>query len=211
MLTQAFWTSLRILAFRAGPEDFPYDTGKRLSTACIAFGVVVNAVLAAVAGQMGVLMKMLTAPPPVWGDIVLGVATVAAMGFFTRVALRARQFESRFQQTFNALLGTSSITTLLMVLPLRQLLPFLPVAQELSKKLALNPDLMNDPVAMSALPGWTILLSLLLPALLLWQFAVTAFVYRRAANTRMGGGIFIALLCALSVLCFKDIFSLLLN
>jgi len=27
----------------------------------------------------------------------------------------------------------------------------------------------------------------------------------------MGGGIFIALLCALSVLCFKDIFSLLLN
>jgi len=210
MLPQAFWTSLRILLFRAGPEDFPYDASKRLSVACIAFGVLVNAALAVVAAEMGVLVKALTETPPFWADLVLGAVSVAAMGLFTRVALRARQLESRFQQTFNALLVTSSTLGLLMVLPIRQLLPFLPVAQELSKKLTANPDLVNNPSVMSALPGWTLLFSLMIPALLGWQFAVSAFIYRRAANTKAGGGIFIALLCVLTVLSFKDIFSLLL-
>jgi hypothetical protein len=211
MLPHAFWISLRLLAFRAGPEDFPYDASNRVSLACIAFAVLVNAALTAVAGEMGVLMKALTETPPLWADIVLGAVSVAAMGLFTRLALRARQLESRFQQTYNALLATSSMLSLLMVLPIRQLLPFLPVAQELSKKVTANPDLVNDPTVMSALPGWTLLFSLMIPALLAWQFAVTAFIYRRAANTRAGGGVFIALLCVLTVMSLKDIFTLLLQ
>lgn len=211
MLPQAFWTTLRILIFRAGPEDMPYDTGNRLGAPFIAFAVLVNAALAAVAGEMAVLMKAMDAPPPLWADIVLGAVSVAAMGLFTRVALRARQLESRFQQTYNALLGTSSILALAMVLPVRQLLPFLPIAQDLSRKIGANPDLVNDPNVMSALPGWTMLFSLMIPVLLGWQFAVTAFIYRRAANTKAAGGIFIALLCLLTVMSFKDIFTLLLR
>jgi hypothetical protein len=211
MLPQAFWTSFRILIFRAGPEDFPYDGSNRISAACIAFAVLVNAALAAVAGQVGVLMKAMDAPPPLWADVLLGGVSVGAMGLFTRFALRTRQLENRFQQTFNALLATSSLLSLLMVLPIRELLPFLPVAQALSDKLAANPDLVNDPNAMAVLPDWTKLLSLLVPVLLAWQFAVTAFIYRRAANTRMGGGVLIALLCALTVMSCKDIFELLLH
>lgn len=211
MLPQAFWTTLRILIFRAGPEDMPYDTGNRLGAPFIAFAVLVNAALAAVAGEMAVLMKAMDTPPALWADIMLGAVSVAAMGLFTRVALRARQLESRFQQTYNALLGTSSILGLAMVLPIRQLLPFLPIAQDLSKKISANPDLVNDPNVMSALPGWTMLFSLMIPVLLGWQFAVTAFIYRHAANTKAAGGIFIALLCLLTVMSFKDIFTLLLR
>jgi len=210
MLPQAFWTSLRILVFRSGPEDFPYETGKRLSAACIAFGVLANAALAAVMGQMAVSLKVLSQAPPLWADVVLGVVSVGAMGLFTRVVLRARQLESRFQQTFNALLATSSILSLLLVFPILQLLPFLPVVQELRKKMLANPDLINDPAATSGVPAWTLLFWLMTLALPIWQFAVTAFVYRRAANTRTGGGIFIALLCLLVVMSFKDIFSVLL-
>ena len=210
MLPQAFWTSLRILLFRAGPEDFPYDSGKQLSLACAAFGVLVNTALAALMGQVAVVMKALTATPPLWADIMLGVVSVAAMGLFTRVALRARQLESRFQQTFNALLVTSSILGLLLAFPILQLLPFLPVAQDLRSKLLANPDLVNDPAAMSAVTGWTMLFWLMMLVLPVWQFAVTSFIYRRAANTRTSGGIFIALLCLLTVMSFKDIFSLLL-
>ena len=210
MLPQAFWTSLRILLFRAGPEDFPYDNGKQLSLACAAFGVLVNTALAALMGQVAVVMKALTATPPLWADIMLGVISVAAMGLFTRVALRARQLESRFQQTFNALLVTSSILGLLLTFPILQLLPFLPVAQDLRSKLLANPDLVNDPAAMSAVTGWTMLFWLMMLVLPVWQFAVTSFIYRRAANTRTSGGIFIALLCLLTVMSFKDIFSLLL-
>lgn len=210
MLPQAFWTSLRILVFRSGPEDFPYDVRNRLGIACIAFGILANAALAAMMGQVAVLTKTVTVTPPLWADIVFGLVSVGAMGLFTRVALRARQLDSRFQQTFNALLATSSVLALLMILPIRQLLPFMPVAQELSRKLATNPELANDPAAMSVFPGWAVLFSLMMPALLAWQFAVTAFIYRRAANTKAAGGIFIALLCVLTVLSFRDIFSILL-
>ena len=206
MLSQAFWTSFRILAFRAGPEDFPFDPGKSLGAACIAFSVLVNAALASAAGQVAVLTKVLTTTPPLWADGVLGAVSVAAMGLCTRVVLRARQLDNRFQQTFNALLATSSILGLLMVFPIMQLLPFLPVAQ----KLMAQPDPVSDPAAMAAIPAWTLLFSLMMVVLPVWQFAVTAFIYRRAANTRAGGGIFIALLCLLTVMSCKDVFSALL-
>lgn len=210
MLPQAFWTSFRILAFRAGPEDFPFDPGRRLSLACIAFGVLVNAALASVAGQVAVLTKVLIMTPPLWSDVVLGVVSVAAMGLCTRVVLRARQLDNRFQQTFNALLATSSVLGLLMVYPIMQLLPFLPVAQDLRARLLAHPELVDDPAAMTAVPGWTLLFSLMMVVLPIWQFAVSAFIYRRAANTRASGGIFIALLCLLTVMSAKDIFSALL-
>ena len=48
MLPQAFWISLRVLFFRAGPEDLPYDNGRVLSFACIAFGILANCAVAMV-------------------------------------------------------------------------------------------------------------------------------------------------------------------
>ena len=53
------------------------------------------------------------------------------------------------------------------------------------------------------------LVTLLLPSLLIWQFAVTSFIYRRAASVQTGGAIFIAVLCLLSIASFKALFSLL--
>ncbi len=211
MLTQALWTSLRILVFRAGPEDFPYDPSRRLNVGCAALGVLVNAALAAVMGQAAVAMKLLPQQPSPLADLLLGAMTVLAMGLFTQVALRVRQLENRFQQTFNALLCTSSVLALLMVLPILQLLPILPLAQELSTRLATDPNLANDPSMVSALPGGTPLYCLMIAVLLVWQFAVTAQVYQRAANTRAAGGILIAMLCVLAVISFKDLISLLLQ
>jgi len=192
MLPQAFWTSLRILVFRAGPEDLPYDASHRLTMLCVAFAVLVNSALAAL-------------ELPLLPALLLGGVAVAAMGFFTRVALRARQFDNRFQQTFNALLVTSSLLSLAVLLPLRQLTPAM---EDLAKKLQANPDLLNDPANVPLLPGGPVMLAMLL---LIWQFAVTAFIYRRAVNTRTAGGIFIALLCVLTIMSFKVMFSALLG
>ena len=192
MLPQAFWTSLRILVFRAGPEDLPYDASHRLTALCIGFAVLANSAVAAL-------------ELPLLPAFLLGGVAVAALGFFTRVALRARQLDNRFQQTFNALLVTSSLLGLALLLPLRQLLPLI---QEMAKKLQTNPELLNDPANVPLLPGGPVLLAMLL---LVWQFAVTAFIYRRAANTKVAGGILIALLCVLTIMSFKLMFGALLG
>jgi hypothetical protein len=207
MLPQAFWISLRILFFRSGPEDFPYDNGRVLSTACIAFGVLVNAAVAVVSAQAALEMHALSAMPSMLFMLAVGTAAVLAMGLFTRLALQTRQLDNRFQQTFNALLVTSSILSLVMVPPIRVLIPLLGVAEVLRSKLEEHPELANDPATLAALPPWSLLVTLLLPWLLVWQFAVTAFIYRRAANVRTGGGILIALLCLLSVASFKALFA----
>ena len=204
MLTQAFWTSLRIIAFRAGPEDLPYDPGRTLTGACIAFGLLAHAVL----GSMLLSMAQTTIKAPLLAAALLSVATVLALGVFTRFMLRTRQLDNRFQQTFNALLLTSSVLALALALPLHLLAPLLPAVESYFEKVQQHPDLANDPSAVPNLPGWAGLLSLLLPMIFIWQFAVTAYIYRRAANTRTAGGIFIAVLCLLAVTSFKTLFSI---
>ncbi len=205
MLPQAFWISLRVLFFRAGPEDLPYDSGRVLSFACIVFGVLANSAVAMISAQGALQTHTLTAMPPAAFMVVVGVAAVLAMGLFTRLALQARQLENRFQQTFNTLLLTSSVLSLVMVPPMRLMIPLLSLFQ----KLEAHPELANDPATIAALPPWSLLLSLLLLGLLVWQFAVTAYIYRRAANVKVGGGILIALLCVFSIASFKSLFSLL--
>jgi hypothetical protein len=201
MLTLAFRTCLRILIFRAGPEDFPYDTGHRLSFACIVLAVLANTLLTAV------LAATLPTPPGALAEAAIGIVTVAAMGVFTRVALRARQLDNRFQQTFNALLATSSILTLAMVLPMQAVLPYLVAAQAFMEKLNANPDLARDPSAAPAFPGALLVVMMLM----VWQFVVTSHIYRHAANTRTGGGILIALLCLLAIASFKSIVTALIG
>lgn len=211
MLPHAFWISLRVLFFRSGPEDLPYDPGRLLTTACIVFGVLVNAAVAMVSAQAAVQMHVTPAMPSLLFMLAVGAAAVLAMGLFTRLALQARQLENRFQQTFNTLLLTSSVLSLVMVPPIRLLIPLLSVAEQLRDKLAAHPELANDPATMAALPPWALLVTLALPWLLIWQFAVTTFIYRRAANVRTGGGVLIALLCLLSIASFKALFATLFN
>ncbi|HWY26254.1 MAG TPA: hypothetical protein VNX47_15120 [Nevskia sp.] len=205
MLPQAFWISLRVLFFRSGPEDLPYDNGRVLSFACIAFGILANSAVAMVSAQGALETHTLKAMPPFAYILVVGVAAVLAMGLFTRIALQARQLNNRFQQTFNALLMTSSILSLVMVPLMQLIIPLLP----LFEKLQAHPELANDPAIVAAVPASSLLLTFPLFCLLIWQFAVTAFIYRRAANVRTGGGILIALLCVFSIASFKSLFSLL--
>jgi hypothetical protein len=180
-----------------------------LSAVSIAFGVLANSVVAMVSVQAAVQTHALKATPPGAYMVVVGVAAVLAMGLFTRLTLQARQLENRFQQTFNTLLLTSSVLSLVMVPPIRVIVPLLGVLQELSEKLKAHPELAHDPATMAVLPSWSLLVSLLTIWLLVWQFAVTAFIYRRAANVQIGGGILIAVLCVLSIASFKSLFSLL--
>jgi hypothetical protein len=207
MLPQAFWTSLRILCFRSGPEDFPYDPGHRLSAASIALGLLANSALFLEMSEVAVQTYGLPRMPTMALVIAVGVASVLGMGLFTRLTLQVRQLENRYQQTFNALLVTSSVLSLAMVPLVHVLAPLLAVAQELNEKLAEHPELARDPATLAALPPWSPLLMLFALSLVAWQFAVTAFIYRRAANVQTGGGLLIALLCLLSIASFKALFS----
>ncbi|MBV8063252.1 MAG: hypothetical protein JOY51_06625 [Nevskia sp.] len=207
MLPQAFWISLRILFFRSGPEDLPYDQGRVLSIACIAFGVLVNAALATISAQAAVETHLLSAAASPIQVLAVGAVAVLAMGLFTRLALQARRLDNRFQQTFNALLLTSSLISLLMVFPSQQSLPHLLEMNEYLAQLSEHPEQLADPAHAPLLSPAATFWSLLLSGLLVWQFAVTIFIYRRAANVRTGGGILIALLCLLSIASFKALFA----
>jgi hypothetical protein len=175
MLTQVARATLRILLFRAGPQDFPFDPG--LSRVLVPLAVLVNFLLASV-----------TLPPLL--AVVAAVVTVYALSFSTRTMLRLRQVENRYDQTFHALLATSSVMSALVILPTAKLKPqILQIAQ--------HPELVNNPETMLP-PG--LALSLLL--LLAWNFVVTASIYRQAAGFRMPLAVLVALLISISLQVF---------
>ena len=141
MLTQVARATLRILLFRAGPQDFPFDPG--LTRVLVPLAILVNFLLASI-----------TLPPVL--AIVAAIVTVFALSFSTRTMLRLRQVENRYDQTFHALLATSSVISALVILPTAKLKPqILQIAQ--------NPELVNNPETMLP-PG--LVLSLLLELLL---------------------------------------------
>lgn len=172
MLTQVARATLRILLFRAGPQDFPFDPG--LTRVLVPLAILVNFLLASI-----------TLPPVL--AIVAAIVTVFALSFSTRTMLRLRQVENRYDQTFHALLATSSVISALVILPTAKLKPqILQIAQ--------NPELVNNPETMLP-PG--LALSLLL--LLTWSFVVTASIYRQAAGFRMPIAVLAALLISISL------------
>ncbi len=178
MLTQVARATLRILLFRAGPQDFPFDPG--LSRVLVPVAVLVNFLLASI-----------TLPPAL--AVVAAVVTVFALSFSTRTMLRLRQVENRYDQTFHALLATSSVISALVILPTAKLKPqILQIAQ--------NPELVNNPETMLP-PG--LALSLLL--LLTWSFMVTASIYRQAAGFRMPLAVLVALLISISLQVFVSL------
>ena len=174
MLNQAATVTLRILLFRAGPEDFPH-----------APQLAVWLPAAATAAYVALFLVVL--PPGI--SVLLSVLSVGALALVTHSLLNARHLASRFQQTYHALLATGIVLTLASIPPMAVLAPGL-------QQIAANPELLKQPDAVQVSP----LASLLLNALNLWNLAVYAHIFRRAADTRMFIGVLIALFVVFSVL-----------
>lgn len=176
MLASLFSATLRILFFRAGPQDFPYDPR-------------MTAPLAVAAGLANGLMFMQVLP--IGAALMMAIAMVGGMALGTRAILRARQLDARFHQTFAALLATNAALTFLLVPFFSQIAPML-------RELASHPEILEHPEGVKLPSG----VAFIMNALNLWSFAVTASIFRHAANVSMALGLLIALLIAVGLLFF---------
>lgn len=174
MLNQAAVVALRILLFRAGPQDFPHAPQLVLPLPA----------LAAVA-YFAVFALLL----PAGVSLVIALASVGALALVTHSLLSARGKVARFQQTFHALLATGILLTLASVPAMNALAPAL-------KQIAADPELLKQPGAVQT-PA---VASLVLNALNIWNLAVYAHIFRHATETRIWTGLLIALFVAFSVL-----------
>ncbi|PTU30720.1 hypothetical protein [Stenotrophobium rhamnosiphilum] len=170
MFNEVLTPTLRILFFRAGPQDFPYAIGIR--PALLLLAATANAL---VFGQV----------LPLSMAIGIAVAMIGGMALVVRWTLRLRNLTARFQQTFDSLLATTLLLTLATVIPFSQIAPQL---LELTK----NPEAMKNAEAIK-LPTLPVLLMNLLN---FWNFAVTAHIFRHAANVPMWVGFVIGFVAA---------------
>ncbi|MFA5939087.1 MAG: hypothetical protein WC809_07000 [Sinimarinibacterium sp.] len=176
MFAQAFAVTLRILGFRAGPQDFPFDPRLTWPLA-----------LLAVAANFLIFVQVL----PGASSAAMACAMVGGTALVTHSVLRTRGLLSRFNQTLNALLATAALLTLLLVPLFAQIAPAL-------KEIAAQPELLENPEALKLPQGVVFLMNLLN----FWNFAVTAHILRHAANVQLWIGIVIALIIAFVVLFF---------
>jgi hypothetical protein len=170
MFSQALTATLRMLFFRAGPQDFPFAAA--LTPALLALATAANTLL---------FLQVLPA------SMALGIALamVSAMALVTRTILRLRSVASRFQQTFNSLLATTAVLTLALLPPFTQVAPQL-------LELAKHPELLSNPDAVK-LPAVPVFVMNLLN---FWNFGVTAYIFRHAANVNLWTGLLIAFIAA---------------
>lgn len=174
MLATLLTATLRILLFRGGPQDFPYDpklTAPLAVAAALANGLMFVQVL------------------PLGAAVVMAIAMVGGLALATRGVLRARQLEARFHQTFAALLATNAALTFLLVPFFVQIAPTL-------RELASNPELLEHPEQVKLPQG----VAFIMNALNIWSFAVTASIFRHAANVSMALGLLISLAVAVALL-----------
>ncbi len=178
MLASAAAATLKILFFRAGPEDFPFEDGsRRLTLACLGFAVLANT-------------ATLSFMVPPLAALAASLVNTGMLALFTRLSLGLRKLDNRFQQTLNALLASSGALTLLM-------LPFFaqvaPVWMELGELLRKNPALANHPEQWPAMPKLAVNV---LAMLGMWQLVVICRIFLRAA----GVGVMLALVGMLMLL-----------
>jgi hypothetical protein len=170
MFNETLSAAVRILFFRAGPQDFPYASGIR--PVLLLLGAVSNAIMFA---------QVL--PPAMAGGIA--VAMIAGMALVVRWTLRLRNLGNRFQQTFDALLATNILLTLALLPPFAHIAPQL---MDLTK----HPEMLQNPDAVK-LPALPVLL---MNVINFWNFAVTAHIFRHAANVNLWVGFVIAFVAA---------------
>lgn len=174
MPVAALVTTLRILIFRRGPEDLPY------APQAVRF-------LLPTASLVTWLLFSLVLPP--LPAALMAVANVLGTVLAAELILRYRNFRNRVIQTLTALLSTGIVFNILLLWPASVLAPHL---IELAKK----PDLLKTNYA-ARLPQGAVFS---VDGLNLWAFAVTAFIYRRAAGVRVLGSIGLALLASAVIL-----------
>lgn len=168
MLQQAAVVALRIALFRAGPQDMPYAPTLTRATVPIAM-------------VAAFLQYRLTLPTA--AAVAHGVAWVGALALFTHVVLQSRGLVNRYRQTLDSLLLIDAAMTLLMLPALAALAPMV-------ERLAANPDAARD-AALPALPALGVLV------VSLWNFLVSAHVYRHALDARPAVGALVALLATI--------------
>ena len=174
-------TTLNLLLFRAGPEDFPY--APQLTRVLLPLAALINYAL------------LVQALPPLLA-MAMALAVVIATGLATRTLLRIRGMEARFIQTYHSLLAVNCVLTLALWLPFSEIAPQL---QELSK----NPEAM-EAGADFKIAGWA---ALMMNLLNIWNFVVNAHIFRRSANFGFGVGVLVAMLVSLAVLAFVLFFA----
>lgn len=168
MLTELARTTLKILQFRAGPQDFPFSLQATRTVVMVAVAV-------------SFFQYRLTLPPA--AALVHALVSLAVMAALTWQLLSWRQLGSRAQQTINSLFATGSALTVL-------LLPLLSAIAPQIIKMAENPDT----AATNPLPALPMLGVL---ALSLWSLSVSANIYRHALNVPLIMGLVASLFTAL--------------
>ena len=172
MLNAIAAVTLRILTFRAGPQDFPH------------LPQLVAPLPAVAASAYFMFWSILLAP----GEAALiSLAGVGALALVTHSLLSARGLVNRFQQTYHALLAATSVLALLLVPPALALAPAM-------REILANPDLLKQPDAVQMSP----VASMAVNAIELWAFAVYTHVFRQAMETWLVVGALIALFVVFS-------------
>ena len=174
--------TFELALLRAGPQDFPFMPNRHAL-----FGVV---------GGTPVFMVYSLALSPV---IALSMALGTVLGIFlaTRLILRWRKLDGRFAQTAHGLMCTNALLTVLMILPFSQIAPLL-------SELAANPE---APVP-TDIPGLPVMI---MNVLNIWNFLITANVYRHATDRGFAMGLLYSLMSSGVVLATVLSFGLLLG
>lgn len=191
MLSSVLAATVRLLLFRAGPQDFPFSQTPALTRSCVAFGALAAA-----------LPQLSAAPAP--AALLFGAMLVLSLFVFVRLMLRLRKLENRFQQTFNALLCAIGA---LWLLALPAWAAVLPAVGEAQRKLIADPAIADSPARLAelqaamqaAIPPQA---AFLLFVVCVWQFAVTGRVLGQATDSGTFGGVGLALLCLLNLFAF---------
>lgn len=176
MLASLLNVTLRAITLRAGPQDYPFDPRLTLPAAVVA--VLIN-----------LLMFAQVLPMPT--AVLMAVTMVGGLGFIAQTLLRLRKLDSRFHQTYLALLTTNALLTLALVPLFVQMAPLL-------KEIAENPALLEKPDQVKAPQGIAFAMNLLN----LWNFVVTGSIFRHAMNSSLGIGLLLAFISAFVLLMF---------
>jgi hypothetical protein len=182
MPNQAFAAALKILLFRAGPQDFPYS--ETLARAIVPL-----------TGLIWFLQYRLTLP--VQQAIVQAVASLAVLAAFSYFLLQKRGMLNRLRQTLDALYLCDALLTLAVLPPLSLIAPQM-------IRMAENPELARTE-SLPALPALAVM------ALSMWNFLVNAHVYRNALDTHFGVGALTALLSTMLTVSMATLISSLMS
>ncbi|HEU0196268.1 MAG TPA: hypothetical protein VFQ88_03505 [Nevskiaceae bacterium] len=173
MLANLLTSILRLMVFRAGPQDVPYSP--QLLRFIIPVAVAIGWIL------FSVVLPVLPAA-------VMSIVNVLGTVLVAQGILRARDLAGRVPQTVTALVGSGIILNLLMIYPAMLLAPHI-------AEIAKHPELLKT--GGIKLPEGPVLA---VDGLNLWGFIISAYIYRHAANVRALGGIGFAILAGLVVL-----------